>query len=1071
VQFRILGRLEIDSGGRDLTPARPKQRALVVRLLLQAGDVVATDDLIEALWGDHPPPTAPTALHGHVSAVRKVLGSERLETRPGGYRLRLLLGDQVDAVSLERLLERARSEAPVQRMATLAEALALFRGEPLSDFRYEPFASSEAIRLEELHLATLEDELETELELGRHKDAIARLRALVATHGTRERLHGLLMLALYRDGRQAEALEAFRDARTSLLDELGLEPGPALSELERRILNHDPTLAAAAPATQAAPVPDPSGIVVWLCVGGAVAARAIVGQHGAQEVSTEPDTILAAFARARDAAAAALAAMRAAPEARIGIDATQAAAAVLRPVDGRGARTVAAAAHAGQVLVSQAVRDLLRESGASGGLRDAGCHRLRDLGSPWRLFELAGPSGSAVSRTPRSLAGYRTNLPSQATSLVGRDGEMSRLTELLRQPDLRLVTVTGAAGVGKTRLAVQTAARLLDDFRHAVLFVDLAPIADVDVALQAIASTVGAPVTGNDAAAEVARHLATREILLVLDNLEHLPGLAPPLDRLIPRHGGSKLLATSRSRLRVPLEHELALEPLATRDAIELFTARARAARPGFALGDDDGAATAAICRALDGLPLALELAASQLAVLPPAALRRRLDHRLAGIARSAGGRTDRHATLEAAIDWSYRLLDANAQQLLASLSAFARDAGLEAIEAVCGETLDVVDGLGVLVQANLVRVGGTDDEPRFGLLETVRRYGLAALDASHALGEARDRHAAYFLGLAERAEPHLREDPAEWLARLDADEANLRAALDHLEAAGDNARFVRLAGALWRYWYLRGRLSEGRRRLSRAAAVETRATPMRAKALLGATVMTGNSDDYAATAPLAEETIAVSREIGDAWTEAYAIQLLGNARGRLLHDGAETLFRESAARFRALGDEHSALLALRNLARILEFRGKSRAARSVYEQNLRDARRSHNPRIEASTLGTLALIAADEGRDLEALSMMRQSLTEHLALGDLLDGAVDLCGCAYLLARGGRADVAAKLLCAFEQLDGEIGGRDTWVAARNERAWNEIERVLTPPELDEIRASPRTVSLADALTIALGAL
>jgi DNA-binding SARP family transcriptional activator len=244
VEFRLLGRLEVEANGVDLTPARKQHRALIVLLLLHQGEVVATDDLVEALWGDRPPETAHKAIHGHISALRKLLGAERIETRPPGYLLRLAEGDELDICRVESIAGAAPGDDGPARSEKLREALALFRGEPLAEFRYEAFASEEAARLEALRLAVLEEQIESELRQGRHEDVVPELERLIAANPFREDLRAHLMLALYRTGRQADALRAYQEARSVLVDELGIDPSAALQRLERQILNHDPGLAA-----------------------------------------------------------------------------------------------------------------------------------------------------------------------------------------------------------------------------------------------------------------------------------------------------------------------------------------------------------------------------------------------------------------------------------------------------------------------------------------------------------------------------------------------------------------------------------------------------------------------------------------------------------------------------------------------------------------------------------------------------------------------------------------------------------------------------------------------------------
>jgi len=1087
VEFRLLGTIEVESGGVELTPARPKQRALLALLLLRVGEVVATDDLVEALWGESPPPTAPTALQGHISALRKVLGAERIETQPSGYRLRLLDGDELDLRRFIELAQTARGERGPVRAQRLADAVALFRGEPLADFRYEAFAAPEIARLDELRLAALEDQLETELELGRELAAIPRLEALIAGNRHRERLWAQLMLALYRTGRQAEALQAFREASAALLDELGLEPGPMLRTLERQILNHDARLAAPDAFVTVGPrvdVDHPAGIATWVCVDHARSAapvRAAVGQRGGVEVDAPPDSVLAGFARVRDAVAATRSAMQAtAGLARIGIHAAESPEAGMR-----GATAVCRAAHEGQILLSQTARDLFVETPLSAAdLRDLGRHRLQDLAPPWRLFQLTGPDLRDNPSPPRSLDTYPTNLPLQPALLVGRSRELRELTELIRRPEVRLVTLSGAAGIGKTRLAVQTAATLLDEFDDGVFFADLATLADPDLALESIASTLGLAEQRGPTTERIAAHLRGHGVLAVLDNLEQLLELAPALKELVAGTSRSKLLVTSRVSLGPDVGHEYLVQPLQAPpragsaetmrrvESVALFVSRARSTRPDFELSDDNAAAVGAICRAVDGLPLAIELAASRVSVLAPSALLLRLDQRLKLLKRGAGNVADRHRTLRAAIDWSYDLLDDEQRQLLSCLAVFNGGFSLQAVETICDGAIDVVDGLATLVDANLVRSGGTDEEPRFSLLETMREYAAERLETFGGVAEVRRRHAAYFLELAERAEPHLRESPGERLDLLEREQDNLRTALARFDVEADTGGLIRLAGALWRFWYLRGQLAEGRRWLELALARDPVPTPARAKALLGLSVMAGNQGDYAAVRRHAAAALEVSRTVGDEWTAAYATHMLGNAlRGSRELVEAQQLLEESAAAFRRLGDEHSALLVARNLARLLEERGDADAAHAIHQDNLERARAMQNPRIEASTLGALAMIAADDGRHVEALAMLRQSVTIHRELRDLLDSAVDLSRCAFLLAQKGRLEAAARLLYAFESLDGEIGTRRLWVAERNEQTRIVIEQQLAADALTAAREEALSMTLDDALALALSSL
>ena len=351
---------------------------------------------------------------------------------------------------------------------------------------------------------------------------------------------------------------------------------------------------------------------------------------------------------------------------------------------------------------------------------------------------------------------------------------------------------------------------------------------------------------------------------------------------------------------------------------------RARSARSEFAVTAGNARPVAEICTALDGLPLAIELAATRVGVLPPAALLERLGRPLHLLKGGAPDAPERQRTIRATIDWSYELLEPHDQHLFMRLAVFAGGCTLEAAESVCGDDLDVVDGLASLTDSGLIRVEGTDEAPRFAMLETIREYAAERLEESGEAEELRRRHAAHFLGLAEEAEPNLRGSPGDWLERLEREHDNFRAALDRLEASGAGETALRLAGALWRFWYLKGHLAEGRRRLESVLRTDGRPTAARAKALNGAAVMAVNSGDGAAARLRAEEALALHRELGDAWGAAYSGFMLGAAEDDAAR--AQQLYEESVRVFRELGDEHSALLATRNLARSMPASATARA-------------------------------------------------------------------------------------------------------------------------------------------------
>jgi tetratricopeptide (TPR) repeat protein len=399
-------------------------------------------------------------------------------------------------------------------------------------------------------------------------------------------------------------------------------------------------------------------------------------------------------------------------------------------------------------------------------------------------------------------------------------------------------------------------------------------------------------------------------------------------------------------------------------------------------------------------------------------------------------------------------------------LAVFVGGCTLDAAESVCGNDLDVVDALASLTDSGLIRVEGTDETPRFTMLEPVREYAVERLEESGEAEQLRGRHAAYFLGLAEEAEPNLRGSPGDWLDRLEREHDNFRAALDRLEASGDNETALRLAAALWRFWYLKGHLAEGRRRLESVLPTDERPTAARAKALNGAAVMAINAGDTAAAKLRADEALALHRNLGDAWGAAYSAFMLGNAEDDA--GSAQRLYEESVRVFREHGDEHSALLVTRNLASIYARLGDDESARALYEDNLRRARATHNDRIEASTLGALALMALDEGQVEDAASMLKTSLRIHARLGDVLDTAVDLCRFASVLAHQERAATAARLLASFDSLGDEVGIRRSGVVELNEATLAAIRAQLDDAAIAETWEQGRKLTVGEAVTLAL---
>jgi predicted ATPase len=388
-----------------------------------------------------------------------------------------------------------------------------------------------------------------------------------------------------------------------------------------------------------------------------------------------------------------------------------------------------------------------------------------------------------------------------------------------------------------------------------------------------------------------------------------------------------KLLVTSRVRLRLSAEHVYPVSPLATPaggedvdlllrcESVALFETRAQAVRPDFAVTSANAGAVADVCRALDGLPLAIELAASHVDALPPAAMRQRLDHRLKLLVGGARDAPERQRTIRATIDWSYELLEQAEQRLFVRLAVFAGGCAIEAAQSVCGDDLELVDRLGSLTDTGLTRLEGSDEEPRFIMLETIREYAAERLELSEEASTLRRRHAEHFLALAEKAEPELigAGSHAEWLDRLERDHDNFRVAMDWLEASGDSSGALRLTAALWRFWDLKGHLIEGRRQLERGLRADTRPTAARAKALSGAADMALTCGDVATGRLRAEEALELHRELQDDWGTAFSLLMFAYAIGQ---EGdwprAQQLFEESVQGFGDLGDEHYAMRAAR---------------------------------------------------------------------------------------------------------------------------------------------------------------
>ncbi|MEX2212170.1 MAG: adenylate/guanylate cyclase domain-containing protein [Gaiellaceae bacterium] len=761
--------------------------------------------------------------------------------------------------------------------------------------------------------------------------------------------------------------------------------------------------------------------------------RHAFGAHAGVEVDTQGDAFFVAFPTAPAAlraAAEALGGLAAGPiRVRMGIhtgtphvtDEGYVGADVHR------AARIAACGHGGQVLVSASTAALVDPD----GLRDLGEHRLKDLSAPERIYQLG------ADEFPPLKSLYQTNLPVPATPFVGRERELEEVLGLLGRGDVRLLTLTGPGGTGKTRLALQAAAGAADDHPHGVWWVPLGPLRDPQLVLE----TAGAAIGAKDGLAE---HIGDRSLLLLLDNFEHVIEAAPGLAGLLAACPNLQLLVSSRELLRVPGEQAYAVPPLDPEEGTELFLARARAAVPDF----QASAAVPELCARLEQLPLALELAAARVAVLSPEQLLERLALRL-DLLKAGRGVDPRQQTLRATIEWSHELLRPEEQRLFARLAVFRGGCSLEAAEGICEADLDDLQSL---VDKSLVRHTGE----RFWMLETIREFAAERLEASGEGDDIRLRHAEFFLALAEEAGPQVAARPQDWLGPMERESDNFRAALDRLEDA-DAQRAVRLAGALWYFWYIKGHIAEGRRRLEAVLAQSPQRTAARGIALNGATATAIECGDIMTARARADEAMAINRELGNAWGIARSGFLLGQVireEGNLVH--ARALFEDSVRRFREVGDEHFELLAMTVAGWMDLMLGERDRSRAAYEQVLRRARAAGMVRIEANALIMMAEALCDEGETDRAVALLKRAYAIQRNLGAQNEIATLLTVLATALA--GRAPAgAARLLGCAGSLFSETGASAALIAARNAQTLAAIgahldERALTDAQ-DEGRA------------------
>jgi predicted ATPase/DNA-binding SARP family transcriptional activator len=842
VRFGVLGTLAVwTDDGRLVAVPEAKVRALLADLLLHLGRPVSADRLIDDLWGDDLPVHPANALQAKVSRLRQALenaepgGGGLVVFRSPGYLLELD-GEAVDERRFAVLMERASAARdPRDRAGLLADALALWRGPPLAEFADALFAQAAIARLEQQRQVALEEQAEARLALGEHSLLAGEIGELVARHPLRERLRAAHMLALYRAGRQAEAVNSYSELRRRLADDLGLDPGPGVAALYQSILEH-------APGLQGAPAP------------------------------------------------------------------------------------------------------------------------------------------------PTLATRRRSNLPAALTDMVGRTAAAAELRALLSER--RLVTLTGPGGVGKTRLALETATQSAGAFPDGVWLVELAGTgAPADRVMEVLGIRDDSAMDPADLLAEALR---TSRMLLILDNCEHLVDQAARLtSRLLRAAPGLHVLATSREPLMLsgeivwavpPLElPELAACPepaaLGQFSAIQLFVTRARASAPGFRLDEGNAQAVAAVCRRLDGIPLALELAATRVRSLGVHELLARLDDRFGLLVTGHRDAPPRHQTLWAVIDWSWELLSKPERLVLRRLAVSADGCTLDAAAAICAEDdLDVPGLVSRLVDRSLVVASDERGSPRYRLLDSIASYSLQRLDQAGEAGQTRRRHLRYYTDLAERAAPHLRgHDQRCWLMLLDAEAANLRNALDSALEDDDPAA-LRMVNALAWYWFLRGRLAEARRALDEALALGrgTAAAQAAARAWRsGFTALAGERGEHAGPPPpdgVDDPTLRATLE----WFLGFVASDFGDP------SPSEAMVGQALRRFRALGDRWGIAAALSTRAKLAIVRGDPAAARADARQSLAIFRERGDRWGQLQAIEWLGAAEAATGDQRQAVQLHRDGL--HMA-------------------------------------------------------------------------------------------